>query len=413
MTSTTTLAFAPHQPSPLARTTSPFKDPRTPPCTPRTPTAKLWDEYERRAMENARRRETTCGSSLQSPQLQRFSSGAVFDIIKKYDPHSSQYSPRISGISPTTSATESPNFEFGFPGSARHRGRADSVYSTTVAICKTCKEAISSSSGICEKCMKTIVISSTSGESTPPLGPACRNFASTDLPKLHKESTSGTTTPAPRSPKRKSRRSSSTQLADPPIRLSSLRPLRTCENPKSSSEAPRPRKSSLTDPNEAFMRLQIARKPVPIPRTLPVSPTTLPSTSHSHVSNTRTRCSSLANVTEPSQFAHPRHASATPSELSTMAPCTSNTTTSPPSVSRASYNLENQTSAWDWDSDDEEEKAGLVGYWRARKWRGSRGSLGGTSGKRDIASKEESVKEECKRKRRGFVRVISCGCGEE
>lgn len=95
-----------------------------------------------------------------------------------------------------------------------------------------------------------------------------------------------------------------------------------------------------------------------------------------------------------------------------MAPYMSNATASPPSVSRASYNLQNQMSAWDWDSDDEEEKAGLVRYWRGRKWRGSRGSLGGTSG-RDSVAKEESAKEESKRKRRGFVRVISCGCVED
>jgi hypothetical protein len=85
---------------------------------------------------------------------------------------------------------------------------------------------------------------------------------------------------------------------------------------------------------------------------------------------------------------------------------------------RASYSLHNATSAWDeWDS-DEEGKIGLVGYWKGRKWRGSRGSLGGTSAslsagaRRDSSGKEESVKEETKRKRRAFVRVISCGCGE-
>jgi hypothetical protein len=32
--------------------------------------------------------------------------------------------------------------------------------------------------------------------------------------------------------------------------------------------------------------------------------------------------------------------------------------------------------------------------------------------RRDSSGKEESVKEETKRKRRAFVRVISCGCGE-
>jgi hypothetical protein len=77
-------------------------------------------------------------------------------------------------------------------------------------------------------------------------------------------------------------------------------------------------------------------------------------------------------------------------------------------------------SAWDdWDSDEEGEKAGLVGYWRAKKWRGSRGSLGlrrdSASGRED-SCKEEAVKPKTKakeKKRSGaFVRVISCGCAE-
>jgi hypothetical protein len=81
-------------------------------------------------------------------------------------------------------------------------------------------------------------------------------------------------------------------------------------------------------------------------------------------------------------------------------------------------------SAWDeWDSDEEGDKASLVKYWRGKKWRGSRGSLGGSGSggaRRDSAGKdgEESAgtgkdKEEGRRKRRGFVRVIRCGCGEK
>jgi len=90
-------------------------------------------------------------------------------------------------------------------------------------------------------------------------------------------------------------------------------------------------------------------------------------------------------------------------------------------VSRASYQLHNATSAWDdWDSEDEEEKIGLVGYWKGRKWRGSRGSLGAqgstsTGTRRDSAGKEAGggAKAEAGRKRRGFVRVISCGCSDK
>ncbi|KAF2867974.1 hypothetical protein BDV95DRAFT_501828 [Massariosphaeria phaeospora] len=294
------LTFIPHQSSPLARTISPYKNPRTPPCTP-AKTAKLWDEYERRAVENARVRETPCS----------------YDQLP---------SPQTPGQAPTMSTAAVQHIDFRLSPSTRQKGYTRLSSSTTVAICKTCKQAITSTCGICQKCKKTIVISSPSGEATPPLSPACRNFA----------------------------------------RPSSL--------------------ANITTPPHPHAQYQYQY--------------------------------------QYQRHQHPRHASATPSELSTLYPYMSNsstTTTSPPSVCRASVSVQNATSAWDdWDSD--EEKAGLVGYWRGRRWRGSRGSLGGAPGgasasgsaRRDSgATKEESVREEGGRKRRGFVRVISCGCGED
>jgi hypothetical protein len=392
-------SFIPHQPSPLALGHSHFRNPQSAsPSIPRH-TAKIWDEYERRAIDDAKRRETTGGTNqISGPQSQsqRFSNGTVFDIIRSYD----------SSASPAAS----PRFEFDFATSTTHRKASRPRSSSTVAICKTCKGTIDYASDVCEKCIKSIVLPS-SGESTPPLSPSRRNFATTNLPRLHKESTSGPSTPVSSSPQRRSQRNSATQLLEPPIRLASLRPPPSLEAHRSSTETTRSRKSSLTDPNEPFLRLQITRKP--LPRTSNPTPATPPSAS-SQASNPRRRPSSLAPITTPPQYTHySRHASATPSELSTLYPYISNSTTSPPSVCRASYSLQNTTSAWDdWDS-DEEDKAGLVGYWRGKKWRGSRSSLAGPGARRDSAGKDDEAKEEGKRKRRGFVRAISCGCGEK
>lgn len=86
---------------------------------------------------------------------------------------------------------------------------------------------------------------------------------------------------------------------------------------------------------------------------------------------------------------------------------------------RASYQLQNTTSAWEDSDSEDEEKVGLVRYWRGRRWRGSRGSLGGqsTQARRDSATNEDDVKKAdasaSGKKRRGFVRVISCGCNED
>ncbi|KAF2643290.1 hypothetical protein P280DRAFT_505448 [Massarina eburnea CBS 473.64] len=356
-TSSTTITFDRNQSSYLTRTMSPLDDSRSPPCTPRS-TAKL---------------------------STRFSSDTVLGIIKSYDPHSS---PRVPCPSPPVGV--SPRFDFGFNSSHKV---ADSTSDAAVAICRTCQQPIPSSPGVCERCKQTIILPSPSGVNTPASSP----------------------------PKWKTHRPSSTsvQLVDPPIRLSSLRPPpkpRT-DSPRSSHEGSRSRKASLTDPNEPFLRLQISRKPDPLPTTHPSTPTTPPSTSHArpfsptNSSTPLTRIATIANMTtaRPST----RHTSATPSELSTMYPdVASSATTSPPSVSRASYQLQHTTSAWDdWDSEEEEEKS-LVKYWRGRRWRSSRGSLGGQGSggsRRDSEGKDEGKK----RRVGGFVRVISCGCAED
>lgn len=410
-------SFIPYQSSPLAPEHSSSRNQQSPsPSVPRH-TAKLWDEYERRAIDNAKRRETSYSSntvSASQSQSQRISNGTVFDIIRSYD----------TPASPVPSAKF--DFDFGTPKTRRKASRPATP--STVAICKTCRGSIDYSSGVCEKCMRSIVLPP-SGESTP-LSPSRRNFATTNLPRLHKESTSGTSTPTSTSPKRRPQRDSATHLLDhePPIRLSSLRPPPTLEQaPRISTDTTRSRKSSLTDPNEPFLRLQISRKP--LPRTSPSTPSTPPYNAHAHA-HTRTPSHVHAHITTPpsnsnshythTHSAYPSHASATPSELSTLYPYISHSTatTSPPSVCRASYSLQNTTSAWDdWDS-DEEDKAGLVGYWRGKKWRGSRGSLGGsaaTTTRESASAGEDGGKEEGKRsgKRRGFVRVLSCGCGEK
>jgi hypothetical protein len=396
------MAFSPHQPSPLARTTSPFEDPRTPPSTLGT-TAKLWDEYEKKAIENAKRRE----QDSQSSRPKRYSAT------------------ELSRNSATVIASARSSFDFKF------RSRATASASTTVAICKTCKHPIGYSSGICEPCKKTIVLSPSSGDSTPPLSP--RSIGSGDSQELHhalyrEEYTNLKVT----SPKRRSFCPMPTQILDPPIRLSSLRPP---PGQEPTLEANRTRKVSLTDPNEPFLRLQIAPTTYK-PRTgsHPTSPTypptTPPSTSHSRTS---TRPSSLANTVSPPSPAvhiptHPygRHNSATPSEFSSLYPHTSRTT----SVNTTGYGLQHATSAWDdWDSDEEGEKAGLVGLMKSigkAKKKERSDSLESVSVKLNVAREEErkksreqtrrSEESEVKgRKKRpsGFVRAISCGgCSE-
>lgn len=417
----TTMKFTPQHSSPLARTTSPFQEPRPAPCTPGN-TAQIWDEYERRAVENVRRRDTAWSTSRRQTQQSRFSSGTVLDIIKSYDSHPSKIS-LMKG---------SPQFDFGFP--TQQFSRLSIAKSTTLATCKTCKEPITSALGICEACKKTIIISAR-GEATPPSTPTAKSFTSNMLSAVQNASPPRSTASTSASPKRKPHRSASAQLVDPPIRLSSLRPPPSSQNtPHTSAEASRSRKSSLPGSLDITPRLHISRKPVPAPAPAPTShpptPTTPPSTSHSQPPTTEPRPSSLATLTTPPTIATPvhrstRHTSATPSELSTLYPYLTNSTptTSPPSVCRASYQLQNTMSAWEDSDSEDEEKVGLVKYWRGRRWRGSRGSLGGQSGlgRREsagtgtgIGHDEEGRKVEGDgRRKRRFVRVISCGYNGE
>ncbi|KAH9868562.1 hypothetical protein J1614_007634 [Plenodomus biglobosus] len=427
---TTTTMFAPHHSSPLARTSSPFRDPRPPPCTP-AKTAKLWDEYEKRALENARKRDWA--SKTSPPQPQRSSASDIGGLDSKAAP-------------PTTARS---SFDFKF-----RRGHA-ATPSTTVSTCKTCRQAITYASGICERCQRTIIIAPPSGEITPPISPTGRAFSPSDLQQFRKPSLDEVTMPVAISPTRKSFCPLPSQGIDPPIRLDSLRPP---PPPSAILEPGRSRKASLTDPNEPFLRLQITGQQTYQPRahsqSHPTTPTFIntspPSTSHSRAS---TRPSSLANIASLPASAYPytRNNSVTPSELSTLFPYASTITTSPPSLCRSSYALQNTTSAWDdWDSDSEGEKVRLVGWIGRRKAKGkssdkeSKGSIDsfGSDGdvflrdKKSRESKEEERLERArletaesarasrlsrdsqmheqsvKKKRRpsGFVRVISCGC---
>ena len=328
----------PVRPLPLSRKASPFKDPRPAPCTP-AKTAKAWDEYEKQARQNARRRDR----ASQSSQPQRNSASS--DVGKG---------------SRSSSSTARSSYDFKFR-------TAPIVTSTAVATCKSCKQPITYSSGICERCKKTIILPIRSGESTPPLSPAARNFASTDLHLLEK--TASQEEPTSRlssSPKRKGC-PPALQLTNPPIRLDSLRPP---PNTQDIMEANRSRKASLTDPNEPFLRLQYAHQYVPATYSIPTTPTypltSPPSTIPSRVS---TRPSSFAQMTSSlTQNAimpsYTRQNSATPSELSHLQHYAPLAPTSPPSLHQVNTGLHNTTSAWDdWDSDGEE-KVRLVGYWK-------------------------------------------------
>jgi hypothetical protein len=406
--------FAQQPSSPVTRTISPFKHPRPPPSMPGQ-TANVWNKYERRAVENVRRRE----GCLQSLQSQRCSASTI---------------PRTSTA---TTASAQPSFDFKF------RGRQKASSSTASTFCKTCQQLITYTSGICEPCKKTIIMSSSTGATAPQSKPSAQTIPSQPNQdpytlSLREEVIS----PKATSPKRRHFCPLPTQLIDPPIRLSSLRPPPT---QNSVLELNRGRKTSLTDPNEPFLRLQIAQTRNSHSSSHPTSPTypptTPPSTSRSRSS---TRPASLATtVAALSPVAvhiptHPyaRHNSVTPSELSTLYPCASATTTSRPSVSSTAYGVNQTASVWDdWDSDEEEEKAGLVGYLReigkvrVKKERSdSKTSLDSVSAKLSSAREEERKKSREQRrasqekeqrpkssgsgkKRRpsGFVRVISCG----
>ncbi|KAF2196682.1 hypothetical protein GQ43DRAFT_243557 [Delitschia confertaspora ATCC 74209] len=424
---------APPQPSPLARRTSPFMDPRTPPCTP-SQTSKLWDKYEKSAVERAKSREKSPSppplSAKDSPSLRpldsgRFSSGTVLDIIKSYDPYASPRMPATTLAN--SSAAPGPKFDFGFPVPGGQHAATGAPFparsaSAGIALCKTCKRSITIASGICEKCKKTIVVSSrndatTLGHTTPPLSPSRRNFASIDLAKLHRQESANSTPMQSRSssPSRKQCQ------PDPPIRLSSLRPppppLPTSSPPSpTATDAPRSRKTSLNYPHEPLLRTQVkttSRKQYPS-TAAPSTPARTSTSSH-HRSSTSRRSSSIAHIITPpstnypspttaylpSQYSsrHKTHISETPSDLAAQYPYGSSyayasysSPTSPNSVWGASYQLQNTISVWeDWDDDEGEEgeKVGLVG--RLRVWRERRSGEGGDESRR--GSEERDVRK--------------------
>lgn len=333
------MAHNPTQPSVFVRKASPFKDPRPAPCTP-AKTARAWDEYEKQARQNAKRRDR----ASQASQPKRDS--AASDAGKG---------------SRSSSSTARSSYDFKF--------RNVSIATSAVATCKSCMQPITYSSGICERCKRTIILASPTGESTPPLTPSARNFASTDLHLLEKHtSLEDSRSQSSNLPKRRGNLPN-LQFTNPPIRLDSLRPP---PEVKDFVEPNRSRKASLTDPNEPFLRLQYAHQYAPntysIPSTPTYPPTSPPSTVPSRVS---TRPSSFAQMTSPlTQHAvlpsFVRQNSGTPSELSHLqhyAPVPVGST-SPPSLHNVNSALQNTTSAWDdWDSDGEE-KVRLVGYWK-------------------------------------------------
>ncbi|OSS46058.1 hypothetical protein B5807_08235 [Epicoccum nigrum] len=326
--------------STLSRKASPFKDPRPAPCTP-AKTAKAWDEYERQARQNARRRDR----ASQGPRTQRnsASSGTGKGSRSSASTSRSSYDFKFRNVTITTS--------------------------TAVATCKNCKEAITYTSGICERCTKTIILPSYPGESTPPLSPTARNFAFTDLHQLERHTSEDDPNSWLSTSSKRRDCPPALQFTNPPIRLDSLRPP---PNTQDNIENTRGRKTSLTDPNEPFLRLQYAHQYAPnthsIPSTPTYPPTSPPSTAASRVS---TRPSSFAQMTSSLAQNAPmptfaRHNSATPSELGQVhhyAPVPVGSV-SPTSFCHVNAALQNLTSAWDdWDSDGEE-KVRLVGYWK-------------------------------------------------
>lgn len=280
-----------------------------------------------------------------------------------------------------------------------------------------------------------------------PPSPPARSRASTKRASLEDGNM-----PVASSPTRKSFCPLPSQRVDAPVRLDSLRPP---PPPSAVPEPARNRKVSLTDPNEPFLRLQITHhqtsyQPRAHSQSHPTTPTFLPNTSSTTKPRASTRPSSLANNTSlpPSTHHSTRNNSATPSDLSSLFPYASTVTTSPPSVCRSSFALQNPTSAWDdWDSESEGEKVRLVGWIGRRKAKGksvdkeSKNSIDSTSSEGDMlvrdkkASKEEDrlekfrlqtaesartsrlsrdsqTQEQSAKKKRpsGFVRAISCGC---
>jgi len=403
---------SPNQPVSLTRIPSAFKDPRPPPSTP-SKTAQLWDEYEKQAVEKEKERERE--ESTQTSQ-----------VLLHTAPNTRRARPQFDR------STSRSSFDFQF-----RRAHA-ATPSTTVSICKTCQHPIIYASGICELCIKTIVLPAP-GEATPPVSPVTRNFPMSELRQDHTmPSGEEAIIPIPISPRRASFCPLPPHMAELPMRMSSL------QSPSAEQEAEletsRQRKESLTDPNQPILRLQITHVPRSQPDSHPTTPTSPPWTQ----SRSSTRRSSLANVallpTQP--WPHARNDSATLSEMSTLYPSASAGASSPPTSCRVGYPLQTTVSAWDdWDSDDD--KVGLAGWMGRRKARG-RGMDSFDSererprtGMSDRPKKARMSKEEIKlervrieaaesarafrlanenmprKKQSGFAKMFTCGCGDD
>lgn len=208
-----------------------FQGPSPAPCTP-AKTAKAWDEYERQARQNARRRDR----ASQGPRTQRNSASS-----------------EMGKGSRSSASTSRSSYDFKFRN-------VTITASTAVATCKNCKQAITYASGICERCTKTIILPSYSGVSTPPLSPTARNFAFTDLHQLERHTSQDDPNTWLSTSSMRKDYSPALQFTNPPIRLDSLRPP---PNTQDIMETTRGRKTSLTDPNEPFLRLQYAHQHAP------------------------------------------------------------------------------------------------------------------------------------------------------
>ncbi|KAF2132420.1 hypothetical protein P153DRAFT_275721, partial [Dothidotthia symphoricarpi CBS 119687] len=336
MASTTMATVAPQTSLPQSPPASPFKNLRAAPCTQKK-TAKLWDQYEKEAVENARRRETTHGA----PTSQRyFASDIRNDHFK---------SPSL-----TIATSAKISFDFNF---------ADAAISPpplrTVAKCRSCRQPTMYASSDCERCNTTMTRSPPTGVITPPLSPSSRNFAWTDVPQRHRESTSDeSSTSNSASSERTLLCPPPTLRVDLPVRQSSLHPPRSPDF--NNAELDRGRKGSLTDPNEPFLRHQIAhqRAFARSPCSNPTSPT-FPPASRPHTSHSYSPAYTFGHVNVHPMPLNTRHIGTSTAELSAR-PHTS-ATLSP--ASRPSIVQHNTSSAWDdWNSDDEEEQIRLVGW---------------------------------------------------
>ncbi len=294
----------------LAKTGTHSRDAVT--ATTAAKTAQLWDEYERIALENERRRNRTTKTLAPRHKLS-------FDLSESYGSHRR-----------TTKKSSRSDSDTNFKG-LRMASSSKSLVS-----CRNCKQIIPFTSQTCQGCQRS------------------------DLPRARREDTpiSGppATAPAVTAPsKPQEEPSRSTPIEQASHHVSTSRPQTGQQTPTESS---RSRKPSLIDPNEAFLRIQMT-SPQTYNATHFQTHATSPSiTSASSLhpsapySRGSTRPSSFAN-----RYSYHRNNSATPSEMSTLYTCALTQATSPLSLSSVDYALQNIKSAWDdWDSEDENNK---------------------------------------------------------